>query len=438
MKHGVLSALFILFFTFAYSISDSVFNEMMGRIKLVQFATDKEDILHEYAAERFTAGQVITVLSQFKFSTDKLKVLAMFSNKVTDLSNISKIAESFAFAADKSKAMQIMTGWAFPTIGAAVIHSAGASKTIKTLAKQLAAPKFSKDKLKLFRNTLAVLTEMLNGDDILLIMGAFDFSADRVEALMLLGDYTSGITCAEALLILRKIPFSKDRLALLAVIKDWIVDTGEAYSLTAAFEFESDKLAAWKILKTIKPVSLMFGIVKKSPAVFVIDFSGSMTVKFKAGGAQLTRLEYVLNELETALTNLPLWMRFNVIAFHTEVMPWSDSPLPADQKNIHSAVAFMRQVSPEGGTTIYDALKYAYSQNPQAIYFLTDGIPTHGEKTAVADILADVKKWHAANPCPIYAIAFLMGEFGGDDKKASISFLKQIAEITGGVFRVME
>jgi hypothetical protein len=442
MKFGVFRALFLLIFTsfaLAYSIGDSAFTEMIGRMKLVEFASDKTDILREYtAAERFTSAQVITVLAQFKFSTDKLKVLAMFSNKVTDLSNISKIADSFAFAADQAKAAQMTAGWTLPAVAASLSHSAGASQTIKALAKQLAAPKFSKDKLKLFRNTLATLGEMLNGDDILLILGAFDFSADRVEALRLLGDYTSGITCAEAALILRKIPFSKDRLALLRVIKDWIIDTGDVHSLTAAFEFESDKIEAWKILKTVKPVSLMFGIVKKSPAVFVIDFSGSMTVKFKAGGVQLTRLDYVLNELETALTNLPPGMTFNVVAFHTEVVPWAAAPLPASKINLQSAVAFMRQVSPEGGTAIYDALEYAYSQNPQAIYFLTDGIPTHGTKTAAADILADVKKWHAANPCPIYAIAFLMGEFGGDNKNASKSFLKQLSEITGGVFRVME
>ena len=207
MKSGVFRALFLLIFTsfaLAYSIGDSAFTEMIGRMKLVEFASDKTDILREYtAAERFTAAQVITVLAQFKFSTDKLKVLAMFSNKITDLSNISKIAESFAFAADQAKAAQMTAGWTLPAVSASPSHSAGASQTIKALAKQLAAPKFSKDKLKLFRNTLVSLGEMLNGDDILLIMGAFDFSADRVEALRLLGDYTSGITCAEAARILR-------------------------------------------------------------------------------------------------------------------------------------------------------------------------------------------------------------------------------------------
>ncbi|OHD54873.1 MAG: hypothetical protein A2Y33_15980 [Spirochaetes bacterium GWF1_51_8] len=429
----IITALFLIL-PALFAIGGAEYKTLLKEIDGKGFATDKLAILGKYVSiYDFTVAEAAAVIGRFSFSTDKLKALAMFSNSLSDLSNSHKLAEGFSFTSDKEKVLTVTAQWK-----AAAKNSPQVPDIVKSLAKQLSAPGFSKEKMALFKKTLLSLKDPLSAHDILTVMGSFDYSADKVDALAMLGRYAAGIFCADAASILKNIPFSADRLKVLGIVKDWVFDTQYILTLIGCFDFEEDIVAAWKILKTVKPVSLLFGIVKNSPAVFVIDFSGSMTVKFDTGGGSVTRLDYVLSELENAITNLPSTVNFNIIAFHTEVYAWYPLPQPATPENIKNAVKFAKSVGTEGGTAIYDALKWAYTQKPKAIYFLTDGIPTHGEKTAVKDILDDVRLWNISNPCPIFAIAFLKGNFAGDDKAASKDFLSRLAELTGGTLKVME
>ncbi|MBI4579744.1 MAG: VWA domain-containing protein, partial [Planctomycetes bacterium] len=127
---------------------------------------------------------------------------------------------------------------------------------------------------------------------------------------------------------------------------------------------------------------------------FVIDTSGSM-----AG----TKIEQARQALRFCLANLNAEDRFSIIAFSTEVRPWRDRLLRASRENVAEAREYAAGLSAVGGTNINDALLTALKQGetagkdggrPYMIVFLTDGLPTIGERD-VQKILKNVRQANA-------------------------------------------
>ena len=106
---------------------------------------------------------------------------------------------------------------------------------------------------------------------------------------------------------------------------------------------------------------------------FVIDTSGSMS-----GG----KLEQVKRALKFCINSLNPRDRFNIYAFSTEVRPFRDSLMPADNDLKQAAVDFTDKLQPLGGTNINQALQAALKANPRdegrpyLCVFMTDGKPT--------------------------------------------------------------
>lgn len=108
----------------------------------------------------------------------------------------------------------------------------------------------------------------------------------------------------------------------------------------------------------------------------VIDRSGSMS-----GG----KMEQAKVMLRSAIDALGQDDTFNLISFSRDAEPLFDSPRRASRENREEAIRFVDRMQADGDTNIEAALRLALEQptragRPHAIVFVTDGIPTRGER----------------------------------------------------------
>ena len=121
--------------------------------------------------------------------------------------------------------------------------------------------------------------------------------------------------------------------------------------------------------------------------IFVLDKSGSMKGE---------KIEQAKGALKFCVNSLNKGDRFGIIIFSTDVEEFDSSLLKADKANVEKAVKFIDGIDALGGTNIDGALQMALkkesaSGRPQMIVFLTDGLPTVGERN-VDTILKNVEK----------------------------------------------
>jgi Ca-activated chloride channel family protein len=110
---------------------------------------------------------------------------------------------------------------------------------------------------------------------------------------------------------------------------------------------------------------------------FVLDTSGSMA------GA---KMEQAKKALGFCLANLNDTDRFEIIRFSTDIEPFFQKLVPASQKNVDKATTFVKGLKAIGATAIDEALKAALAcerdaRRPYVVIFLTDGLPTIGERS---------------------------------------------------------
>ncbi len=145
--------------------------------------------------------------------------------------------------------------------------------------------------------------------------------------------------------------------------------------------------------------------------VFVLDRSGSMKTPASAqerqagGGAQPalpggepeegeiegdTKIEVAKNQLIWSLEHLPKDVFFNVVFYSSDVQVWKDPPamMPATKENKQAAVEWVKAITADGSTALFDALLKALEfadnldeKDPtkggcDTIFLLSDGSPT--------------------------------------------------------------
>lgn len=207
--------------------------------------------------------------------------------------------------------------------------------------------------------------------------------------------------------------------------------------------------------------------------VFVIDVSGSMEEEVtekdafrERGFTRFSKLDIVKEELVRTIQGLGPEVRFNVIAFATQVYPWRAKMVPANPLNLRSAGDFVKGLQPIGGqlaaarasaglkgsagadqgrTNTYAGLlaglgidvKDNQVSTPvtgndtqvhsevDTLFFLSDGRPTVGELAEPDDIVDKVTELNRFRRVTIHAIAI-----GGFEK----DFLFELAKRNGGVF----
>jgi Ca-activated chloride channel family protein len=111
--------------------------------------------------------------------------------------------------------------------------------------------------------------------------------------------------------------------------------------------------------------------------VFVLDTSGSM--------AEAGKMEKARAALRYGVQTLRATDRFNVISFAGEEHLMSSGLIAADDEGRARGVAFVERLRPVGGTNINDALlaslkQFESNERPRMLVFMTDGLPTLGEK----------------------------------------------------------
>lgn len=164
--------------------------------------------------------------------------------------------------------------------------------------------------------------------------------------------------------------------------------------------------------------------------VFALDTSGSMSGE-KIGQAKKA-FAFCLKALRPE-------DRFGLLTFATEVRLFADKLLPADPENVKRAIDFVNKLEATGSTALNEALVRSVElfgeekeeKRPQMILFLTDGLPTAGERN-VEKILQNVAQANRTRaedkPEERRARFFIFGV--GDDVHTHL--LDKIAEENGG------
>ena len=136
-------------------------------------------------------------------------------------------------------------------------------------------------------------------------------------------------------------------------------------------------------------ISLSPGQSRAVPAVrdvaFVLDVSGSMRGE---------KMRQAVRAGEALLRTLRPGDYFRIIPFSTEAESFRGTSVQATAANVAAAVRYLRDLSAEGSTNIEAALEQALDHESRGIpivLFLTDGLPTVGERShaRLAEIAAD-------------------------------------------------
>lgn len=133
--------------------------------------------------------------------------------------------------------------------------------------------------------------------------------------------------------------------------------------------------------------------INPKDVVLVLDTSGSM----KSGN----KIEQAKSALEYCIRSLNGEDRFAIVTFSDTVEPLMKSLVQADKDQIETVWKRIKSIDANGGTNIEGALEKAFEfvsekERPAYILFLTDGLPTIGERD-VQTILKHTKTWNTQN-----------------------------------------
>jgi len=173
--------------------------------------------------------------------------------------------------------------------------------------------------------------------------------------------------------------------------------------------------------------------------LFVIDVSGSM----QWPDFHPNRIEVAARELTKVIEMLDEKTLFNVSTFAGHVNPWQrKGEVPATDANKADALEWVeKNLLPRGATNTYGALMSALEDNPEVdtVYFLSDGIPSTGKFEVPEEILMELRRANRFRKVVFNTIALAIGKASiekaqkYEDPEEMAAFMKDIADITGGV-----
>jgi len=117
----------------------------------------------------------------------------------------------------------------------------------------------------------------------------------------------------------------------------------------------------------------------KRELTLVLDRSGSM---------KGIKIEQVKQAARLVISGLADGEAFNLITYNADIDMFNDEPLIKNQSTVEAAFSYLDTIDATGNTNLYGALETALLQEPTEdflplILFLTDGLPTTGERREV-------------------------------------------------------
>jgi hypothetical protein len=155
--------------------------------------------------------------------------------------------------------------------------------------------------------------------------------------------------------------------------------------------------------------------------VFVLDISGSMH------GAKLAAAK---QEFSGVVAQLPDDAWFGVVVFSSQLATWQPRLVPATSINKHKACFFVNSLQARGDTATYDALEAALRMDAEAVYLVTDGLPTCGTIVPMPAIAAAVARWNRVLRVSLYTIGIQV-----QTAPEAQRFLRGLAERNWGEYR---
>lgn len=210
------------------------------------------------------------------------------------------------------------------------------------------------------------------------------------------------------------------------------------------FQGDAERFAEWEqtrqskvVLKQVgfEPESLQriklgqsqyYGIdIHAKRMMFIIDHSGSM--KEYWGG--MSRLQRAKSELVRVVRELPPDAEFAILFFETTVRAWRNELVRATDENKREAIAFVGRLGFGHRTNTYGALRKSleFDDKLEAVYLLTDGLPTTGEIVAQQAIVTDILHRNRFRHLNFNTIGIAVGG-------STAEFLRTLAEQSAGVY----
>jgi hypothetical protein len=135
------------------------------------------------------------------------------------------------------------------------------------------------------------------------------------------------------------------------------------------------------------------------------------------------------DELTRILEKLPDDSLVNIIPFHRKPLPWKKELHPLRGGGRKEAIKFVRNLTTELMTNIYDTLELALEdKRVDTIFILTDGQPVGGKYDNPDDILREIGGLNRVRGAKIHCISF----------GRETQLLKKLAAQNGGDYRAAD
>ncbi len=457
-----LAFVFALLTTGSLSIAmpDATFSVLFAELEDASFSDDKLEVVKRFAGQALTETQAVRILKEFPMSDDKLSALRLIAGGIPQTA-MGAIGKAFSFDDDRAEARKILAAKGATTHASGTQSATAGGKNrcasyslsnsgqpsdgtmprarFQQLESTVKGESFSDSKVGALRTFLEVAPEGLSAEQVTSLITWYTYRDDKLSALRAVEDRVKGLTAAEMKALIGGYTFSDDKLEVLKIVKDTLLDLDNRYDVVDAFTFRNDKEEARQILSKIQGRTYLWGTVRASKPVFVLDTSGSMRASGRLpDGSQGTRLDFLKKEMTDVLEHhIGQGDQFEIITFNGSVLPLNRKMVSGSDKNRARASQMISRTRANGGTNIHDALERAFAlPNTNAVYLLTDGMPSAGRFTNTAQIRNAVLTWNATKGIPLHTVALLTGGSGSSELEAS-RFMFELALQNCGQFRLI-
>ncbi len=182
----------------------------------------------------------------------------------------------------------------------------------------------------------------------------------------------------------------------------------------------------------------VFGIVTRAKSItLVVDLSGSLN---KQNAAKKDYRPVVQTVCDIIIDGMKLGQRLQIVGFHTpggtkiDLPQWQGAPVVLNDHQRTVAKGYVKSLlgNVEGGTPTGPALRKALTNDTEAVFLITDGAPSDGNRVGedvCNEINVDIRSLNHGQK-EIHCIA--VGEYNASPY--CVNFLMQLARANNGQF----